>query len=1501
MKTKQLLLTLLMAFLMPLAVNAQNIYAENFDSYTVGSSVVTPTDWTVTTSGTGVYATVINANAYSNPNSFLMGNPSALTANRSVVAVLPTFDLLNLNCTKLTFRVKSSSASMGDNTLSVGYTYSDLSGDHTQVLQTCNASTSYTEVTLSFNLSAVPNNARIFFRYNGKRNAPAQTYWYIDNIVVSNDLQAPTDLTVTDVTASTAELSWTMNGHGNAHIMYSTQSDFSDPQYSTTGSLTGLEGYTTYYAKVRARARKDATSMWFNSPWSDPVEFTTLCPTPTNLYLYSDPVQGVTASWDGNASVYNLKYESMESVFNYYNGMVCANGNSYTFTGSETVPLEQGMKYRFSVQAQCEPTMASDWSDWVVFADCPTYLSLPLHQKFDYIPVSTTNTDNNIPGCWMYDNNSTAPEYQSYPRIENNESLCYSNYYPEGQYNYIRFNMPVNGANQSLIFPAIDPVSTNGVTLSFWVRSVSSETATNFIVGLMDQTLDINNIYRKQHVNRYSTSYEQMSFTFTYEELVQHGSYIVIKAPASSNYPVSFCIDDIDIYPADYHCDEPVNVHVENLNMNSAVIVWQNPESGGGEWGFKYKKETDAEWTVVYETGLLSTHYAFDYLDLGTTYNVAVINNCNDIDHSEWVEYSFTTPGYTPVPINVAIDNEYYGNSWVEFTWECSYYTGQYAVESYEIQLDSNPIEPCSVLYYKLNVIEKGQHTFRVRAIDDQGNTGDWSETLSFVIEGCDDPVDIDSEHSAYYSFSPFHLPDCWTVTGRPDKFDVGSSLRLMVDENYETYVELPKFNIADSDYDGLKVSFDWQQLPAEWDNGTVAGVQVQYSDNGTQWSDADDFISLYGDDEYMQYVYCSRNIPAPYPTVYVRLKFVVDDYHDFGEYPPQCILDNLRVIGQSLCGDIPTDLHVIDGYPANQQVFLSWTAGNDEQTEWQIAISKNSNSNWQITSPFTSEDCTMGFNVDHNSTYHVKVRAYCDTNHHSGWSEEIVFTTPYFGKTFTGAEDNLWSNANNWTGGIPSEEDDVLLQADVTVTGEAEAYNLDLGGFTITVENGGILNANAFIGENANNPLKTVIKDGGQVKSNTPFVAVIEKNITGYGAENVDNNSGYYLITPPTYLTVAEGNVIPREDYTPLYDQIDFYWFNGDNQDEEWYNPKEANGMIDGRTMLSRTKGYLYARQNDGTLSFEASSYPSSNDLRFQATNENISVGLSSYSNSTAPFNGWNLIGNPFTCNAYLLDENGNIMPFYRMNDAGNAIVGAQPGTAIKPCEGVFVFCPNDGEAHYAVFTTTAPATVGEVQNDLVVALPTHNLIGNQPASISALTQTIALAEGVNWVSFYVETSLADVQNALTVALGTIQNNQILQIQSQTKNVRFTRGRWMGELSSLDFAQTYMITVPSDCEIMVEGVLVNPAEHPITLVPGANWIGYPVNATMTLNEAFGSSSPVNNDIVQSQEKNSIRTRGQWRGELGTLQPGKGYMYQSASTEERTFTFPASSGKKVKE
>jgi hypothetical protein len=94
-------------------------------------------------------------------------------------------------------------------------------------------------------------------------------------------------------------------------------------------------------------------------------------------------------------------------------------------------------------------------------------------------------------------------------------------------------------------------------------------------------------------------------------------------------------------------------------------------------------------------------------------------------------------------------------------------------------------------------------------------------------------------------------------------------------------------------------------------------------------------------------------------------------------------------------------------------------------------------------------------------------------------------------------------------------------------------------------------------------------------------------------------------------------------------------------------------------------------------------------------------------------------------------------------------------------------------------------------------------------------LTQTIALASGTNWVSFYVETNLNDLKAAL-VATG----NTTITIQGQTQNATYnpSNGRWTGQLRALDLSQMYMIKLTEPCEITLEGMLVDPSMHPVTI-----------------------------------------------------------------------------------
>ena len=167
---------------------------------------------------------------------------------------------------------------------------------------------------------------------------------------------------------------------------------------------------------------------------------------------------------------------------------------------------------------------------------------------------------------------------------------------------------------------------------------------------------------------------------------------------------------------------------------------------------------------------------------------------------------------------------------------------------------------------------------------------------------------------------------------------------------------------------------------------------------------------------------------------------------------------------------------------------------------------------------------------------------------------------------------------------------------------------------------------------------------------------------------------------------------------------------------------------------------------------------------------------------------------------------------------------------------------------------------------------------------------QTIALSAGTNWVSFNVETNLDDLKAALVAT-----NNTAITIQGQSQNATYnpSNGRWIGQLRALDLSQMYKIKVADACEITLEGTPVDPSMYSITIAPGVNYIAYPFNTNMTVTNAFAGFG-VNGDVVQSQLQNANYNGSRWIGQLRNLEPGKGYIYKSASTETRVFNYPTS-------
>ena len=431
------------------------------------------------------------------------------------------------------------------------------------------------------------------------------------------------------------------------------------------------------------------------------------------------------------------------------------------------------------------------------------------------------------------------------------------------------------------------------------------------------------------------------------------------------------------------------------------------------------------------------------------------------------------------------------------------------------------------------------------------------------------------------------------------------------------------------------------------------------------------------------------------------------------------------------------------------------------------------------------------------------------------------------------------WNVNTNWFGSImPGEGKDVTVKAAATIPNNciANVGNVDLqedGSLTIT--------------------------DSGQLKhSNAGVVATVEKNITAY-----NGNGGYYLLTNPV------ANEQDPSTLGMLDNDNDLYWFD-QSQELEWRNYEQQSFNLENGI------GYLYANDTVKELTFSGVLNPA---------NADISVSLTYDDN--ADFKGLNLVGNPFVCNAYLLDENNEIMPFFKMNDTGDTLVAAQAGTAIKPCESVFVICPNDGQTHSVIFTTTAPATLGETAEVPAMLLPIHALPEHQDASLNNHVQTIELLQGWNWWS----TNLDITLDQLTVAIAdALETEGTASIKSRNGSISYANGQWRGNFN-FDIRQMYKIEVSADCEITLTGVPVNPSEYEITISHGINWIGFLPNESMSVNEAFSGLNPVTGDVVKSKNGSVTYNGTVWRGTL-TLEPRNGYIYQSEAAGDKTFTFP---------
>ena len=234
---------------------------------------------------------------------------------------------------------------------------------------------------------------------------------------------------------------------------------------------------------------------------------------------------------------------------------------------------------------------------------------------------------------------------------------------------------------------------------------------------------------------------------------------------------------------------------------------------------------------------------------------------------------------------------------------------------------------------------------------------------------------------------------------------------------------------------------------------------------------------------------------------------------------------------------------------------------------------------------------------------------------------------------------------------------------------GTATLASLELGtNDMMTITEGSSLTVDGTLTNT--NPDNLILEDGAQLINSSTYVkATVKKDITAFTTGTKD---GWNLIASP-----FTENITPKNENGLTLGDFDLYRFNQsalpDNQGNalEWENWKKQSSDHY-QFSLKNGEGYLYSNSNDQSLVFQGT---------LTADAEPTALNY----NGDANLKGFNLIGNPYPCNAY------TTQPFYVLQynaneDCTKFVLGSG---AIPPCAAIMVQAQGTDET--VAFSKTA------------------------------------------------------------------------------------------------------------------------------------------------------------------------------------------------------------------
>ncbi len=894
-------------------------------------------------------------------------------------------------------------------------------------------------------------------------------------------------------------------------------------------------------------------------------------------------------------------------------------------------------------------------------------------------------------------------------------------------FRFSSFSRNNDGYDQYLFSPELN--ASNPIVMTFWYKASSSNGTEEFSVGYSSTDTDPDSFTWVDDLSSNSTTWtESEEYTFP-----RGTKYVAIWY--YSNYQYRLFVDDFSFEEA-LPCDKPTNLTV-TTDGTTATVTWNGTASNGFIVNIN-----GTDYTVQ------TSPYTFN-VALSTTYNISVTANCGSDGLSTPVSTSFTTPDCIGGRVIEYTLNDSYGDGWngnaINVVEGCGDIIATLTIESGSSE--TGTLTLCGD-YYEF-VWVNGSYASETSFTFTEGGTtlftkpssvSDGMVLYTIGTQAMPKPTDLTAgtpeAHSVALSWTENGTATAWQICVNGDEtnlIEANSNPFTLTGLDYETAYTV---KVRSTDRTGescwsAEVTFTSAASPCTKPTD-LAEENISFTTADLSWEGtSDSYVLQYrpwnpaGDDIITTSTLTTYTVDL---SQYEGTGSVAIRHYDISDMF-QLIVDNIEVTNaagtvvysqdfESCGGNMPSEFSNMDLDGDGYMWEIASTPASNVDGTYGIVSASYDNSvgaltpdNWLILSglemggqmtfqargqdpAYAAENfaiyvstensivevpvTTTTYNVTDltpNTPYAWQVKGICEAdNEESGWASSF-FKTKDDMLVFTTAGN--WNVASNWkdaegnaVAALPTADNNVRIDADAVIPAGYVAYanKATIGTGSITIE------------------------DGGQLKQNAATLRVtMEKEIAGYG-ESDDN---YYFIASPfngRTLYSTSGSFSHVDNM--LTGEYDLYAFDA-TEELEWINYKSTPDHIafqadNGLAGLLYGEGYLYANQEGTTIEFEgtagkSNNYSETKDYTFD-------------SESTDDFNGWALVGNFFTCNAYInyIDANGNMLDadFYTLN-LDNTYSLMSSNQPLPPCTGALINYSATGKVQYSTEPTNSKGSM--------------------------------------------------------------------------------------------------------------------------------------------------------------------------------------------------------------